>query len=124
MTRPETEPQFNPYTDEVELLADPVRPPIDDDPDILDASANNEDLEDLEDLEFTLSAHEYNAEPTYTEPFKEEPSSAGSSQNNEFMVADPYEKKKALRRRAILIGTAFVLVIVIIAISVAASLSK
>jgi hypothetical protein len=116
MNRPTTEPQFNPYTDEVEVLSEPVKPPIDDDPDILDASHND----DLEDLEFTLSEHEFNREPSYTQPFKEEHSSGGSSfENNYYNI-----RRKVARRKNALIGTAFVLVIVIITVAVAASLSK
>ncbi|KAL3915373.1 MAG: hypothetical protein SGILL_005687 [Bacillariaceae sp.] len=125
MDRPTLEPQFNPYTDEVEVNPDPTKPPIDDDPDILDASHNDE----FEDLEFTLSEHEYkqNDAPSaaYAEPFKDEKSNSRDSYGDDKAGYVSYDqRKKKARRKAVLMGSAVVLLIVIIAISVASALSS
>jgi hypothetical protein len=118
MNRPTTEPAFNPYTDEVEDLPPPTQPPIDDNPpDVLDASKN----EEFEDLELTLSAHQQNHEPSYTEPFKEEYFSSSSEEKG---VASWEQRRNAMRRKGVLGSVAVVLFIVIVAIAVASSLSK
>ncbi|KAG7352060.1 hypothetical protein IV203_008108 [Nitzschia inconspicua] len=118
MTRPTTEPAFNPYTDEVEDLPPPTPPPIDDNPpDGLDASNN----EELDDLEFTLSTREKANLASYTELFNKKYLSSSSEEKG---VSSLKQRQNAPRRTVAFLSFTAALVIVIVALSIATSLSK